>query len=109
MIRTTRIGCTVLVAASIAAAPCAARTENVDSWQMKRLFQPTDTQLSAEGRGRVMIYEGLEEKTVNRAMDHHFSRIDSMMFVGTVRNDADGDILTDPGTGEAVTEDDGCD
>jgi len=109
MNHTTNAKCAVIIAIGTAAVPCAAYTQDADTWQMRRLFEPSATHVSAETRGSVMIYESLEETTVNRAMDTHFTRIDNMMFVGTVRNDAEGKVLTDPATGDVVTEDDGCD
>ncbi|MEA3412255.1 MAG: hypothetical protein U9R74_12055 [Pseudomonadota bacterium] len=105
----TSMKCAVVIAIGTTAVPCAAYTQDTDTWQMRRLFEPSETHLRAETRGSVMIYEGLEETTVNRAMDTHFSRIDNMMFVGTVRNDAEGKVLTNPKTGDVITEDDGCD
>lgn len=81
----------------------------VASWQMKRLFQPTRTDLAAEARGRIMIYDGLTDKTVARALDEQFDRVDAMMFTRTVVTDEAGSPRRDSDTGEIVTEDDGCD
>ena len=108
MKRATITKCAVLIVAGIAVAPCAADTKDIDTWQTRTLFEPSDLQLKAETRGHVVIYEGLEEATVKRALDTQFSRIDNMMFVGTVRNDPQGNVMTDPETGRVVTEDDGC-
>jgi len=63
------------------------------------LLTPSDSLLRAESRGRIMIYDGLDIATVERAMDEQFERIDNMMFVG---------IRHPVSNGEAVTEDDGC-
>lgn len=71
-----------------------------DSWQMRMLFNPTESQLKVEKRGRIMIYDGLKEARIERAMDTQFERIESMMFVRT--------IITDDETGEDTVEDDGC-
>ena len=71
-----------------------------DAWQERLLFDPPQSQLMLEKRGRVMIYDGLTDRQVARAMDTQFDRIQSMMFVRT--------ILTNP-TGDDVVEDDGCD
>lgn len=98
----------MLIVAGIAVVPSAAFTKDTDTWQMRTLFEPSDSHLRSETRGRVVICEGLEEATVNRALDTQFSRIDNMMFVGTVRNDPQGNVMTDPETGRVVTEDDGC-
>lgn len=70
-----------------------------DSYQLGMLFQPTESQRAAEARGRVMIYDGLDEQVVERALDEQFERIDSMMFVRTRHSEPDGD---------AVYDDDGC-
>ena len=78
-------------------------------WQRARLFYPTPTQREAEERGKVFIYHNLKDTEVARAMDEHFSRIDAMMFTGTVITDYRGMVLRDGHTGRVVVEDDGCD
>jgi len=72
----------------------------VDEYQYSVLFSPSPSMLMAEARGRVMIYDGLENKTVDLAMDEQFQRIENMMFVGTRYIQEDGDI---------EVEEDGCD
>ncbi len=64
------------------------------------LFTPSDSMLKAESRGRIMIYDGMDNETVERAMDEQFNRIDNMMFTNThyVQDD-----------GEEYIDDDGCD
>jgi len=79
------------------------------SWQMKRLFQPTHADLKSEARGRVMIYDGVTDKTVERALREQFHRVDSMMFTRTVVTDEDGAPRRDPDSGAVLHEDDGCD
>ena len=79
------------------------------SWQLSRLFQPTQADLASEKKGRIMIYDGLTDKTVDRALDEHFDRIDALMFTRTIVTDDTGKPRLDPQTGEIVTEDDGCD
>lgn len=71
-----------------------------DEYQHKVLFTPSTAVLEAEARGRVMIYDGLPQATVMRAMDEQFHRIENMMFVGTVIAEENGEL---------VVEDDGCD
>jgi len=66
-----------------------------DAWQYQQLMQPTPVQLAAEQRGRVVIYDGMREADVNQAMDGQFDRIDSMMFVRTLRQQADGSVSAD--------------
>lgn len=63
MNHTTNVKCAVIIAIGTAAVPCAAYTQDADTWQMRRLFEPSATHVSAETRGSVMIYEGLEETT----------------------------------------------
>lgn len=75
-------------------------TALAESWQEKLLFNPPDSQIRAERGGRVMIYDGLKDTQIDRAMDTQFDRIESMMFVRT--------IVTNTETGEVVVEDDGC-
>ena len=84
-------------------------SEASESWQMRRLFHPTPADLANEQQGKVMIYEGLTDKTVDQALDEHFDRIESLMFIRTVVTDDAGNPLRNPDTGELVVEEDGCD
>ena len=47
-----------------------------------------------------MIYDGLDNTVVERALDEHFDRIEQMMFVRTRHTEPDGGVSY---------EDDGCD
>lgn len=94
-----------LIAVSLASADPA---HAAASWQEKMLFKPSVSQLQLEKRGRVMIYDGMTNAQVARAMDTQFDRIDSMMFVRTIATDSEGKILRDEETGDVVVEDDGC-
>lgn len=80
----------------------------VEHWQSNLLFDPSPRQLELEKKGRVNIYDGLKDTEVARAMDNHFNRIGSMMFVRTVVTGDDGKPLVDPTTGNIVVEDDDC-
>ena len=71
-----------------------------EDYYQKLLFEPSDAVLDAETQGRVTIYDGMRYTTVMRAMDEQFERIDSMMFVGTVIEQEDGEL---------AIEEDGCD
>lgn len=82
---------------------------SVDSWQSKRLFQPTQAQLASEAKGRVMIYDGMTDRVVNKALREQFNRVDHMMFTRVVVTDADGAASRDASSGAVVYEDDGCD
>jgi hypothetical protein len=76
---------------------------------MKQLFHPSLASLAGEKRGKVIIYSGLTDKVVERALDENFDRIQSMMFTRTIRTDDTGIPLRDPETGEVLIEEDGCD
>ncbi|MCK5665039.1 MAG: hypothetical protein KAI17_16225 [Thiotrichaceae bacterium] len=53
------------------------------SFQQNILLSPSSNMLLAEAKGRVMIYDGLKNETVNTAMTEQFDRIQNMMFVRT--------------------------
>lgn len=70
-----------------------------DSYQRMALLNPSQGQLQAEERGRVMIYDGLENDVVERALDTQFERIEHMMFTRIPQAQDDGTV---------IVEDDGC-
>ena len=76
-------------------------------WQTNRLMQPTAAQLKAEARGKVVIYDGLDMRQVNAALDRHFERIQNMMFVRIHHLPPSG--AGGKGKGGAEVEEDGCD
>lgn len=80
----------------------------MENWQYQRLFTPSPQARQAEQAGAIVIYDGLTDTTVARALDLHFDRIQNMMFTRTVITDADGEPLRDPRTGDVLQEDDGC-
>ena len=81
---------------------------SIDNWQMKRLFKPTPAQLASEAKGRVMIYDGMTDKTVHKALEKEFDRIDAMMFTSVVVTDDSGAARRSEESGEVQYEDDGC-
>jgi hypothetical protein len=81
---------------------------DAESWQMARLFEPTSAQLEAESRGRVVIYDGLTDSVVNRALDEQFDRVGTMMFIRTIVTDEAGKPKRDVETGQLLVENDGC-
>jgi hypothetical protein len=81
---------------------------SAQSWQVTRLFEPSENDLASENKGKVIIYHGLTDKTVERALDEEFDRIESFMFTGTVVTDDSGEPARDPETDIVMTEDDGC-
>ena len=66
-----------------------------ESYQERILFSPNPEYLQAETRGRIMIYDGLKNETVERALDHQFDRIENMMFVRTVYVQENGEYEVD--------------
>ena len=80
----------------------------MDKWQQRLLHNPPESQLQAEERGRVMIYDGLKDTEVGAVLDSQFDRIESMMFVRTVITGEQGQARKDASTGEVMVEDDGC-
>ncbi len=76
---------------SMASIPASA----VDSYQQRVLFSPSAEFLQAEARGRVMIYDGLKNETVEKALDDQFDRIENMMFVRTVHIQENGEFEVD--------------
>lgn len=78
-----------------------------DGWQTRNLFEPSRNQRTLEEKGRITIYDGLRETTVNQALDKQFDRIQNMMFTRIIRTNNDGEPLRNA-RGEVVVEDDGC-
>jgi hypothetical protein len=64
-------------------------------WQRAMLHSPSAAQLKMERRGRVFIYDGLDEAEVDRAMDSQFGRVDNMMFVRTQKKTESGEAPAD--------------
>jgi hypothetical protein len=90
------LGTTVLLAAA------------AGDWQEKLLFNPPVSQLKLEQRGHIMIYDGLTDTQIVRAMDTQYDRIESMMFVRTIVTNDEGNAMHDSETGQVIVEDDGC-
>lgn len=80
-----------------------------DGWQMKQIYQPTPSLLQREQRGFVNIYDGFTDTQVDAVLDQKFLRIQNMMFTRVKQTDSQGEVLTDPESGEDVVADDGCD
>ena len=78
----------------------------MEQWQQNRLFNPTPADREFEERGDVIIYDGLTDIDVKKALDENFDRIQNMMFTRTVVTDENGDPKIDPVTGNKVLEDD---
>jgi len=80
----------------------------IEKWHHNRLLSPSPADQKSEKQGAVVIYDGLTDVTVNKALDQHFDRIQNMMFTRTVITDENGDPQLDPITGNKLVEDDGC-
>lgn len=91
----------VVLLTSTLLAPHAWAADADDGFQYNALFSPSPAQLKAEDHGRVMIYDGLDNAVVERALDEQFDRIEHMMFVRTRQNTSDEDNVY-------IVEDDGC-
>jgi len=98
-----------LILIALAGAFYSNAAKSSENWQTHRLFQPSEANLASERKGKIIIYSGLTDRVVTRAMDENFDRIDAMMFTRTIVTDEKGAPLRDSETGEIVTEDDGCD
>ena len=80
-----------VLALSMAAIPASA----LDSYQERVLFSPSSDILQAEAGGRIMIYDGLRNETVEKALENQFDRIENMMFVRTVYVQENGEYSVD--------------
>ncbi len=80
-----------------------------ETWQLRRLHEPSDRELLSERQGSIVIYDGLKDSQVEKAMDEEYDRIRSMMFIRTVVTDNEGEPLRDAQTGEFMVEEDDCD
>jgi len=77
-------------------------------WQVRRLMEPSPRELEKERTGYVYIYDGLTGREVDTALDIQFPRIQSMMFVGTVKTDTRGEPLQNADSGQFIQESGGC-
>ncbi|MGA7178137.1 MAG: hypothetical protein WBX11_00925 [Thiobacillaceae bacterium] len=82
---------------------------DLHDWEVRRLMHPTPLELQDEQSGKVYIYDGLTDREVDQALDKNFDRIESMMFVGTVKTDKQGDPVINSATGQPMQESGGCD
>lgn len=97
-----QIATAVALSIGLALAGPALAADPGESWQERRLFEPSESQREQERRGTVFIYDGLESARVAQAMDSHFDRIENMMFTRTRHPPATP-------SGPAMVENDGCD
>ena len=104
----TIVSCGVALTALFGSTVSAAPSADVSDYELRRLFEPTEAELAQEHDGRIYIYDGLRDVDIRRAMHEEFERVEHMMFIREKRTDEQGEVKTDPATGEAVVEDDGC-
>lgn len=91
-LKTTQV---TLAAALISASIMGSALAGPMSWQERRLLQPTANELSAERRGRVMIYDQMDAGVVDKALDTQFSRMEHMMFIRVQHKKPDGTVQED--------------
>ncbi len=109
MMKSTAFPASLLVLfAGTAPLPAAGESSAVEQMQQRRLFEPTEAELRQEADGSIYIYDGLKDKSVQRALDTEFERVGSMMFIRTIATDDRGVPMRDPYTGE-LHQDDDCD
>ena len=84
-----------ITAATIISAIGYAQAADLNHFQHKTLLEPGSFQLKAEAKGRVMIYDQMDNATVELAMSNQFDRIENMMFVRTQYIQEDGSIVED--------------
>jgi len=87
--------------------PTATASTSPGNWQLRRLMEPTASELVREAQGEVVIYDRLTDKQVDAAMSAHPGRIRNMMFLGTIITDELGEAKVDE-SGMFAMEDDGC-
>ena len=81
--------------------------DTADKWQVNRLLEPTTHQRKKESQGQIMIYDGLRDTTIKKALDINFDRIENMMFTRVIVTDESGEPELDV-AGNVIVEDDGC-
>ena len=74
---------TIITTIAAAALMTTINPVNAGNFQHDALFNPGQLQLQAEAGGRVMIYDRLDNETVELALNDQFDRIENMMFVRT--------------------------
>jgi hypothetical protein len=70
-------------------------------YQTRRLMSPTAAELASEKKGGIYIYDALDIRQVNAALDTNFERIQHMMFTRIHHPSSDAG-------GPSEVEDDGC-
>ncbi len=84
------------------------QTTFLNNWSKKQMFEPGNSLLRAESKGRITIVERATDVQVEQFMDKQFNRIENFMFVSTVITEESGEIAYDENTGDPQVEDDEC-
>ena len=100
--------CVALARGNLSACSEGAAAAEVSEIEQRRLFNPTEAELASEAEGRIYIYDGLTDVTVQRALNEECDRVEHMMFIRTKKTDAQAAIQRDTETGAVEYEDDGC-
>lgn len=93
--KSTTRGTAALLIYLCATGPSFASASAEGDWSRNQLLNPSAGQLKAEQRGRIAIYDGLHESTVDAALDAQFGRIENMMFVRVAHTTPEGDEWAD--------------
>ena len=96
------------IALAVSAGQTCAADDDIAAIELRRLLEPTPSEIVQEEEGRIYIYDGLSGSDIERAMSEEFDRVENMMFIRVRKTDADGEPVRDPDTGAAEVEDDGC-
>jgi len=64
----------------------------LDVWQLNALHNPGQELLRAEAKGRITIFDGIDNSDVEKALDEQFDRIGHMMFIRTRHQQEDGSL-----------------
>ncbi len=89
-IKKTRLIAVLSVALSGYTSQALAAGDSASDYYENILLNPSETILLAEAKGRVTIYDGLENSVIDQALDTQFGRMENMMFVRTRETLPDG-------------------
>ena len=84
------------------------KTTFLNNWSKKQMFDPGNSLLRLESKGRITIVERATDVQVEQFMDKQYNRIENFMFVSTVLTEENGEIAYDENTGDPQVEDDDC-